>query len=629
MGMEILGADITSGPVKMVGEEKLSSEIENKAKTNLGQEEETTNVGTVDGSNGANGEFKDKDSASHFPKDAVDEWPAPKQIHSFYLIKFRSYEDPKMKLKLEQADKEIQKKNQARYQITEALKAKRSERAGVVAQLRPLTSENKQYNEAMNEKMKEMEPLQTALGKLRNANNAVREKGIGLCSSEEELNDLIKSIHYRISHESITLDEEKQLLREIKQLEATRGKVISQAAMRAKLQDSLGHKEAIQDQVKLVGADMDAVKKERQAVRGKIKPLEEQLKAIDAEISSLQDELTSVSEKKDKAFENLNELRKARDAANSCYFQNRSLLNNAKELAAKKDIAALETLAHSEVEKFMLQWSNDKEFREDYERRILPSLDSRQLSRDGRMRNPDEKPIIAQETRQSTEAEVAPIKSTAKQTKEAAGPISRADSASTEKLRDKEIAKVTEVDSKEKKGNLEDTVKSHDAEKTQKELPKKPEIDAETLKQMKRDEQIAKNKLALERKKKLAEKSAAQAAAKAQKEVEKRQKEKEKRARKKAAAQAPGVSDELIETEEKNTEEAEAKPEVETLAPAKAKELKETVRYKNIQKNQSQLPKVILKRKKSHQSYWKWVAPAAALALVLAIFAYLYLSRVN
>lgn len=172
----------------------------------------------------------------------------------------------------------------------------------------------------------------------------------------------------------------------------------------------------------------------------------------------------------------------------------------------------------------MLQWSNDKEFREDYERRILPSLDSRQLSRDGRMRNPDEKPIIAQETRQSTEAEVAPIKSTAKQTKEAAGPISRADSASTEKLRDKEIAKVTEVDSKEKKGNLEDTVKSHDAEKTQKELPKKPEIDAETLKQMKRDEQIAKNKLALERKKKLAEKSAAQAAAKAQKEVEKRQK---------------------------------------------------------------------------------------------------------
>lgn len=127
--------------------------------------------------------------------------------------------------------------------------------------------------------------------------------------------------------------------------------MISQAAMRAKLQDSLGHKEAIQDQVKvrllpvyyvfcqpsiscsnvptqnlglvlnlscllqLVGADMDAVKKERQAVRGKIKPLEEQLKAIDAEISSLQDELTSVSEKKDKAFENLNELRKARDAA--------------------------------------------------------------------------------------------------------------------------------------------------------------------------------------------------------------------------------------------------------------------------------------------------------------------------
>lgn len=54
-----------------------------------------------------------------------------------------------------------------------------------------------------------------------------------------------------MQHESNTLAEEKRLLKEIKQLEGTRDKVIANDAMKAKIQDSLGQKEAIQDQVKV------------------------------------------------------------------------------------------------------------------------------------------------------------------------------------------------------------------------------------------------------------------------------------------------------------------------------------------------------------------------------------------
>lgn len=61
----------------------------------------------------------------------------------------------------------------------------------------------------------------------------------------------IKSLQYRIQHESITLNEEKQIIREIKQLEGTRDKVIANAAMRAEVQKSVGEKDAIQDQVKV------------------------------------------------------------------------------------------------------------------------------------------------------------------------------------------------------------------------------------------------------------------------------------------------------------------------------------------------------------------------------------------
>lgn len=61
----------------------------------------------------------------------------------------------------------------------------------------------------------------------------------------------IHSLNYQIQHESNTLVEEKQLLREIKQLEGSRDKVIAHAAMKSKIQESLGQKEAIQDQVKV------------------------------------------------------------------------------------------------------------------------------------------------------------------------------------------------------------------------------------------------------------------------------------------------------------------------------------------------------------------------------------------
>lgn len=54
-----------------------------------------------------------------------------------------------------------------------------------------------------------------------------------------------------MQHESIPLNEEKQILREIKQLEGTREKVLANAAMRAKIQESMGEKEALEDQMKV------------------------------------------------------------------------------------------------------------------------------------------------------------------------------------------------------------------------------------------------------------------------------------------------------------------------------------------------------------------------------------------
>lgn len=612
--MEVHETDITPGPVKAVIDEE--SKLEKNRTINMTDDQEKTD--SLDGSSAINGEIKEIEhiTESVAPKDAVDEWPAEKQVHTFYFIRYRSYEDPKLKAKIEQADKEVQRKTQGRIQITEAIREKRSEKADLISQLKPLQEEERQFRAVMDGKRKEMEPLQAALGKLRGTRNAAAEKGVAVCSSEEELNEAIQSLQYCIQHESNTLAVEKQLIKEIKQLEASREKVIANSALRAKIQESFGQKDAIQDQVKLIGVDLDGARKEQQAIRAKIQLLEEKLNVVRAELDSLQNELVAINENRDKAYQTLSMLRKERDESNACFFQYRSLMNNVKGLSLNKDIAALEELSFNEVEKFMSQWSSSKAIRDDYEKRMLSSLDMRQLSRDGRMRNPDEKPIISVAP-VSSEAVKEPVKISTKKDKENIIPP-RQEATSSRKVQEA-TTNPTEVELQ----------KVPETETSQKEPSKLEEIDPAKLKDMKREEEISKAKLAAERKKKLADKTAAKAAIRAQKEAEKKLKEKEKKARKKAGSSLPAVDADQADTDINDTEpelQDEVNVNAEAPTPEKIKDQfkEKSIRTRGRAKGQSHIPKALLKRKKPQHSYWLWAASAAACALLLAIFGYYY-----
>ncbi|KAJ9551431.1 hypothetical protein OSB04_015476 [Centaurea solstitialis] len=559
-----------------------------------------------------NGHVDEKESGTHpnepvrvetapettsFPKDVVDEWPEEKKFRSVYFVKYRTVEDQNLKAKLDLADKELRKLNQARDPITEKLRAKRTERAQVIGQLKALVEEKNHFRTIMDDKRKEIEPLQQALGKLRGPRDANRDNRSFICSSEAELNDVIKSLQYRIQHESITLTEEKQIIREIKQFEGTRDKVIANAAMRAEVQKSVGEKDAIQDQ--LIGVGLDGVRKDQQAIKAKVKTLEAEKEAINTVIASLEEELHAVVLKRDNVYDKIRELRNKREEGNNCFYQNRSLLNDARRLAANKDVNALVELSISEVDKFMSEWNNSKAFREDYEKRIMQSLDIRQLTKDGRMRNPGEKPLISQEipTPVPVETEVVP-KPKAKQPKEEPVP-----------------PPVTTI-KEEKDGNTpKETNGTTTAVKAQGDQT---------------EEEIAKAKQALERKKKLAEKAAIKAQKKAEKEAEKKLKEipdREKKEKKKMQASAPAAAEpEEAATEEVAAEEPEDEKIEENVKVAAKKSLPREntrVRGRNVRgKGPESISKVILKRKKSNNYMYYYAAAASALVVVILAVGY-------
>lgn len=607
MSVEVAGFEIAQAPAGTVtigdstilhGKEngKLNSEPELDKPIQFGSHDEVLAKG--EGENIVEADLR---------KNVVDEWPAPKQIHYFYFVKYRLYEDPKLKAKIDHIEEDIRKISQKRYQIIEQIKAKWSDKAQLLSQWKPLNSERKQYSAVLNEKKKEMEPLQEALGQLRGGRG-------GLCSSVKELNELIRSMHHYIEHESIPLPEEKKLLKEIKMLEGTRPQVIANEAMSAKIQDSLGKREDIQEQVKAIGGNMYGVRKEYQAIKAQLKILEDRMKDIDDVTKALEAELAVVTEKRDQAQASRSILIKQREDANASFYAHRKLLTSARDLATKKDVKALEQLSNTEGEKFISLWSSNKAIRDDYERRILQSLDSRRLSRDGRIRNPDEKPLVEPPTPFPTETVV---KANSKRPKEEPKPAQKNDSQPTQKTKEEAANKPT------------DSVISLDIEEEKMiSKPKKAEISEEAaakLKEKKRQEEIAKAKMAAERKKKKAEKDAAKAAIRAQKEAEKKLKEQERKAKKKAAASAPVVNPEEPTTEEADIAEPEkaANVNAEASAPVPLKK-KETVRYRNRSKGGADsLPKVILKRKKA-TNYWVYAAPAAILVLMLIVLGYYY-----
>jgi len=489
----------------------------------------------------------------------------------------------------------------------------------LISQIKILRGGNKQFQSIIDEKMEEIQPLQQALGKLRNSNNVGRGR---ICSSEEELNNTIYSLQYRIQHESIPLNEERQIVREIKQLEDTREKVIANSAMKTKLEDTIGPKDAIQDQVKLIGGDLDGLKKERQAIRSKIKQIEDVLKTIYTDIQSLQEELTDVTQKREQDFESIQKLRKQHDEGNSYFYQNRKLLNNARDLAAKKDVTAIDELLQTEGEKFMSLWNGGKTFRADYEKRIMSSLDMRKLGRDGRVRNPDEKPL-QEELKPAAEPEALP-KAIAKQPKEEPKPSPVETLPAQKQTKTKTKGKDLKTKSDDK--DLAAIDDDYEFENPHKEISaaKVPEIDPAKLKQMKREEEMAKAKLAAERKKKLAEKAAAKAALKAQKEAEKKLKDREKKAKKKSGAvTTPPEEQEAAEVEA--TEQEMVNDVVEAPAPVKEKVAKESgVRFRSRAKGPESIQKAILKRKKSN-NYLTWITVAALLVLLLLVLVYAYL----
>lgn len=118
MGVEVAGSDAP----KVNGEVNTKVHDQDNGKIDFS---EVITFGSHVDEPQSKGETTNDVENANFAKNAVDEWPEAPQTHYFWFVKYRPIEDPSLKAKLDQTDKEIQKKKQHIDKLYEDLNAKK------------------------------------------------------------------------------------------------------------------------------------------------------------------------------------------------------------------------------------------------------------------------------------------------------------------------------------------------------------------------------------------------------------------------------------------------------------------------------------------------------------------------
>ncbi|XP_023514978.1 proton pump-interactor BIP103-like [Cucurbita pepo subsp. pepo] len=348
----------------------------------------------------------------------------------FYFAKVLPIENPKMDAMIKKAEETIEKINRDQVVMTQKIRERMMDRDALRSKLNRMNCGN--YELALKWKRNSLDFLYPSLDKLTFANNAYRGKSVNSCLSVGEVDK--QKLCFLMVHGCKNMGDERKLLREVdamqgkdggmtldelrapiqhlqqrlsinyvahaeidenahselilnaeKQHEIIRETALANAVVNGKLWNSLGSKKSIQQQVQELNNRSCELRERQREVNAKVKKVNKEVKMIEKDIGSLQKVFTYANRKKDEAYNTILRLKRQYGEENASYYQYRSLMRKVQVLGKKKDTAAIQELSQTQVDKFMQQWNNNLDFRNDYKKRVVPRLNNRHLGVDGSM----------------------------------------------------------------------------------------------------------------------------------------------------------------------------------------------------------------------------------------------------
>ncbi|XP_047327656.1 uncharacterized protein LOC124931269 [Impatiens glandulifera] len=475
-----------------------------------------------------------------------------------YLIKMPRYEDDGLRKQIESAHQEVEEKTKNRDVTKAEIKDKKVKSQELQAIFESAKSEEKAARGLVKSKRQEIDAVQSIINKVKNA------------ITVDDIDIRIRGMEHMIQHETLPLKDEKQYIREIKQLRHLREQLSSSLGSQEDVQLALNQKDESEERMKILKKELDRLKdtvsNTEEAARAAWKKLDE----VKNKIRELYVVFTSEDDTRQEAFRRLQNLKKQLRDKNVWFRRYKDEEECANGYAASGDKEVLHLFCANQVSKIMGQWNTDEEFRKEYIRCNERSILRRFGTRDGRALGPDEEPPIIPKAwdRRTDQSVVAPVKKVnSKKLPVVEGGESKGKPAEKEDVVLIEQNLKTEVPAEipannppisvqssapieEKSGEPVD-VKEKEPEKTKEEIEaerKAEELRKEEemvrMKELRKVEEKVKEKEALDRKRRNAEKATVRAELRAQKEAEQKEKEREKKLRKKERKKTGGAEEE-------------------------------------------------------------------------------------
>ncbi|KAK8460065.1 hypothetical protein SEVIR_2G267800v4 [Setaria viridis] len=474
-----------------------------------------------------------------------------------YMIKIPRFAGEDLWAKTQAAQAHLDQLTQERDAINRRKQKQKAVCDQYREQLEAARRKEREARAAHGDKKNDLNSLRSVIGKMNQAN------------SIEEIDELIVTKERTMQHETISLRAEKALIKEINDLKAQRKQLSSNIGSKAEINEAFDQKDHIHERHK-------ALKKDSDVLFTNLKSLEENtrkiLKSFEDErtaLRKLNEEYRAANELRQKAYSEWSELKAEPWKKNQYFFTYRDNRKTAEDFKISADMNKLKSYCKDQIERFMVMWNENEDFRKQYVEANKFSTLRRLGTLDGRKLGPDEDPPVIPSRRPMNASPLTASSPDVPTLTSVPAPVSAAPASIPAKeesfpvLPSPQISKRAKSkasgSSAQNENNAVSASEAEDIKQTEKEkarlveeqleLARKAEELAREEEEQRKEraaaekerlrlEQKAKAKEAEERKRRKAEKEKERAEFKARKEAEEREKKKAKKDKKKGPTPA-------------------------------------------------------------------------------------------
>ncbi|XP_062194370.1 uncharacterized protein LOC133897597 [Phragmites australis] len=557
-----------------------------------------------------------------------------------YIIKVPRFAGEDLWAKIQDAHVHLDQMTQER----DAINIRKQKQKAVCDQYREKLEaarrEEREARAAHVDKKNDLNSVRSMIGKLNQAN------------SVEEIDEMIATKERIMQHETISLKEEKLLIKEINELKAQRKQLCSNMGSKAEINEALDQKDHVHERHKTLKKDSDVLFTNLKYLEENTRKIQ---KSFDDEriiLRKLNEEYRAANELRQKAYSEWSQLKAEPFKKNQYFFMYKDDQKIAGDYIRSGDMYGLQLYCNNQVERVMEIWNKDKDFRKQYVEANKVSTLRRLGTHDGRRLGPDEDPPVIPSRRPSNPSSsltvsspdvpistsaAAPVLSAPVSVliKEDSFPVlppqqisnrakSKASGSSDQNekiavtVSEREDVKQTE---QEKARLMEEELElARKAEELARREEKLREERDAAEKERLRLEQKAKAKEAEERKRRKAEKAQERAEFKARKEAEMKEKKKAKKDKKKGPADSSAIGDgnaTAMATADTDSNASDNPRDVEVPQTAPKRLSRPAAAMKQLNRIQ---PMPAPLRNRGKRKMRQYVLIAAAVLLVLALF---------